>query len=78
MMSKYYLNDVLDSATTLRKKIKVIEAEMNGLVKEQFKLMKSYAEVERKLRIMCNHDWEKLQNYQFSPIVCLNCGIEKR
>ncbi len=51
---------------------------MKALVEEQLKLMKAYSVVENKLQDMCSHEWEKMGDYQFAPIVCQICGVEKR
>ena len=78
IMSKYYVTDVIDAAKVIKSKINCLEVEMKALVEEQLKLMKAYSVVENKLQDMCSHEWEKMGDYQFAPIVCQICGVEKR
>ena len=78
MMSKYSVSDAIGSAQVIKNKINALEIEMELVVKEQLLLMKAYSIVENKLRDMCSHNWNKTQSYQFAPLICNNCGIEKR
>ena len=78
MMIEPNLQDFIDAAKVIKNKLKSLDVEMKKLVVEQLKSMKAYSVVETKLHDICNHDWEKIGNYQFAPTVCKICTIEKR
>ena len=74
----YSVDIILDSASELRHKIKLLEFEMDALISEQLKLLKAQAIVEIKLLQQCSHDWKREDEYQFAQYVCSNCGICRR
>lgn len=77
IMFNYSLDTIIDSASELRHKIKLIDFEMDALISEQLKLLKAQAIVEIKLLQQCSHVWERKGIYQFAQYVCSNCGISK-
>lgn len=73
----YTLQDVMRCAETVKNKIRIIEAEKKAIDLEHLKLLKAYAEICKKLTKMCDCEWEKTQEGQFSPLVCKKCNLEK-
>ena len=78
MMNEPNLQDFINAVKVIKNKMNCLELEMKALVVEQLKLKKAHSVVENKLHDICSHDWEKIGNYQFAPIVCQICGVEKR
>lgn len=70
------IEQMIDSKKEIERKIAHLNSEQELMRLEKNKLYMALSNVDKKLMVACEHDWAR-ENYLYSPLYCLKCGVIK-